>query len=199
MYIKELTNEEFNNFSNKFNIKSIYQTVEYALIMQDQKFTSFFVGLIDDSNQIVAASLILIEQLSKFKYAYAPRGFLIDYNNFNLLSIFTKEIKAFLNKKNVMAIKISPLIIKNIYDKKNNVLTKNSYFGNIFTNLQKLGYAHLGYNNYFEALKHLYEAIINLDMPYYMLFRNIRKQFRTKIRTAEKKGVKIYKCDINNL
>ncbi len=75
MYIKELTNEEFNNFSNKFNIKSIYQTVEYALIMQDQKFTSLFVGLIDDSNQIVAASLILIEQLSKFKYAYAPRGF----------------------------------------------------------------------------------------------------------------------------
>ena len=68
MYIKELTNEEFNNFSNKFNIKSIYQTVEYALIMQDQKFTSLFVGLIDDSNQIVAASLILIEQLSKFKY-----------------------------------------------------------------------------------------------------------------------------------
>ena len=199
MYIKELTNEEFNNFSNKFNIKSIYQTVEYALIMQDQKFTSFFVGLIDDSNQIVAASLILIEQLSKFKYAYAPRGFLIDYNNFNLLSIFTKEIKAFLNKKNVMAIKISPLIIKNIYDKKNNVLTKNSYFGNIFTNLQKLGYAHLGYNNYFEALKPRYEAIINLDMPYYMLFRNIRKQFRTKIRTAEKKGVKIYKGDINNL
>ena len=43
MYIKELTNEEFNNFSNKFNIKSIYQTVEYALIMQDQKFTSLFV------------------------------------------------------------------------------------------------------------------------------------------------------------
>ena len=63
MYIKELTNEEFNNFSNKFNIKSIYQTVEYALIMQDQKFTSLFVGLIYDSNQIVSASLILIEQL----------------------------------------------------------------------------------------------------------------------------------------
>ena len=88
MYIKELTNEEFNNFSNKFNIKSIYQTVEYALIMQDQKFTSLFVGLIDDSNQIVAASLILIEQLSKFKYAYAPRGFLIDYNDKKLLETF---------------------------------------------------------------------------------------------------------------
>lgn len=199
MYIKELTNDEFRVFSNRFNLKSIYQTVEYALSMQAQKFDSLFLGLVDDSNQIVAASLILIEHLSKFKYAYAPRGFLMDYNNFNLLSIFTKELKTYLGKRNVMAIKISPLVIRSIYDKKNNILTKNSYFGNIFNNLQKLGYAHLGYNHYFEALKPRHEAIIDLDIPYYMLFKNIRKQFRTKIRTAEQKGVKIYKGDMENL
>lgn len=199
MYIKELTNEEFRQFQQRFNIKSIYQTVEYAFIMQAQKFDSLFLGLLDDSNQIVAASLILIEHLSKFKYAYAPRGFLIDYNNFNLLSIFTKEIKTYLGKKNVMAVKISPLVIKSIYDKKNNILTKNSYFGNILNNLQKLGYAHLGYNHFFEALKPRHEAIIDLNIPYYMLFKNIRKQFRTKIRTAEQKGVKIYKGNSDNL
>lgn len=199
MHIKELTNDEFKRFSDKFNMKSIYQTVEYALIMQAQKFDSLLLGLVDDSNQIVAASLILIEHLSKFKYAYAPRGFLIDYNNYNLLSTFTKEIKTYLGKKSVMAIKISPLIIRNIYDKKNNILTKNSYFGNVFNNLQKLGYTHLGYNHYFEALKPRHEAIIDLNIPYYMLFKNIRKQFRTKIRTAEQKGVKIYKGNYDNL
>lgn len=199
MYIKELTNQEFKQFSERFNIKSIYQTVEYAFIMQDQKFHSLFLGLIDDSNQIVAASLILIEHLSKFKYAYAPRGFLIDYNNQNLLATFTKLIKNYLGKKNVIAIKISPLIIKSIYDKKNNVLTKNSYFGNMLNHLQNLGYAHLGYNYYFEALKPRYEAIINLNIPYYMLFKNMRKQFRTKIRMAEQKGIKIYKGNIDQL
>lgn len=199
MYLKELTNEEFQSFRNHFHLKSIYQSVEYALIMQKQEFDSVLLGLIDDSNQIVAASLILIEHLSKFKYAYAPKGYLIDYNNEHLLSTFTKEIKNYLGKKNVIAIKISPIVIKNIYDKKNNILTKNSYFENIFENLQKLGYAHLGYNYYFEALKPRHEAIIDLNIPYYMLFKNIRKQFRTKIRSAEANGVKIYKGSIDQL
>lgn len=199
MHLKELTNEEFKNFSKNFNIKSIYQTVEYALIMQEQKFDSLFLGLIDDNDKIVAASLILIEHLSKFKYAYAPRGFLINYNDYNLLNVFTKEIKKYLGKKNIIAIKISPLVIKSIYDKKNNIITKNSYYENILKNLQSLGYAHLGYNNFFEALKPRHEAIINLDVPYYMLFKNIKKQFRTKIRSASNIGIKVYKGDINNL
>lgn len=199
MYIKELNNQEFKQFSANFNIKSIYQSVEYALIMQAQNFDSILLGLVDDSNQIIAASLILIEHLSKFKYAYAPRGFLIDYNNQNLLSIFTKQIKAYLGKKNVMAIKISPPVIKSIYDKKNNILTRNSYFGNIFNELHKLGYDHLGYNYYFEALKPRHEAIIDLNIPHYMLFQNMNKQFKTKVRIAEQKGIKIYKGDINEL
>ena len=199
MYIKELTNEEFKLFSDRFNIKSIYQTVEYGLVMQTQGFDCEFLGLVDDDNQIIAASLILIEHLSKFKYAYAPRGFLIDYNNKDLLEKFTKLIKSYLGKKGVMAIKISPMIIKSIYDKRNNILTKNSYFGNMENNLRTLGYTHLGYNNFFEALKPRFEAIINLDIPYYMLFKNIKKQFRTKIRTAENNGIEVYKGDASNL
>ena len=34
-----------------------------------------------------------------FKYALAPRGFLIDYNDEKLLTTFTKLIKKFLGKK----------------------------------------------------------------------------------------------------
>ena len=98
MYIKELTNEEFRNFSSKYNQKSIYQTVEYAHVMNKQKFDSMYVGLIDD-NHIVAASLLLIEKIRRFKYAYAPKGFLIDYLDHNLVSTFTIELKKFLGKK----------------------------------------------------------------------------------------------------
>lgn len=193
MYIKELTNDEFKKFCNHFNNKSIYQTVEYGLVMNNQKFDTIFLGLINDQNQIVAASLILIEHLNKFKYAYAPKGFLIDYNNFNLLNTFTREIKKYLGHKNIIAIKICPMVIKSIYDKKNKVLSKNNYYDNIFNNLTNLGYHHLGYNHFFEALKPRYEAIIDLNIPYYMLFNNIRKEFRTKIRSAEDKGIKVYK------
>lgn len=199
MHLKELTNEEFLNFSKSYNIKSIYQTIEYAFVMNKQKFDAMFIGLIDESNNIVAASLILIEKNGHFKYAYAPRGFLIDYCNQNLVATFTKEIKKFLGKKNIIAIKISPIIIKNTYDIKYDVVNKNNYYDNIFMNLQHLGYYHLGYNEKFEALKPRYEAIIDLDKPYYLIFKNFTKKLRTKIRSAENKGIKIYKGTEENL
>lgn len=199
MKLRELTNEEFLHFTTSYNIKSIYQTVEYARVMNKQKFDAMFIGLVDENNDILAASLILIEKNGHFKYAYAPRGFLIDYCNRNLVETFTKEIKSFLGKKNIIAIKISPLIIRNTYDNKYDILTKNSYYDNIYEYLKNLGYYHLGYNEKFEALKPRYEAIIDLDKPYYILFKNLRKSLRTKIRSAEEKGIKIYKGNEENI
>lgn len=192
MKIKQLTNEEFTLFANKYNIKSIYQTEEYAFIMNKQNFESIFLGLVDNE-VIVAASMFLIEKLKGFKYAYAPRGFLIDYNNETLLKEFTSGVKSFLGKLNVIAVKINPGIIKNIYNSDKKVIYSNPDFDKIFYTLKKLGYYHLGFNNGFEALKPRFEAIINLNKPYYDIFKNIKKEYRTKIRSAANNGIIIYK------
>ena len=198
MQIKELTNEEFKKFTNKFNVKSIYQTIEYGFVMNHENYDTIFLGLSDENN-IVAASLILIQKRDKFKYAYAPKGFLIDYNDTELLKIFTVQIKKYLGKLGVVAIKLCPPIIKTTYSNKNEISYENENYTKIFSSLTKLGYRHLGYNNYFEALKPRYEAILDLNLPYYTLFKNIKKTVRTKIRNAENIGIRIYKGDINNL
>lgn len=198
MEIKQLTNEQFAKFTKEFKVKSIYQTIEYGFVMNHQQFDSVLLGLVDNGN-ILAATLILIEQHGKIKYAYAPRGFLIDYNDLNLLSIFTNEIKKYLGKLNIISIKINPLIVRDVYDKKYDVHTSNQYYNIIFENFKKLGYKHMGYNNFFESFKPRYEAIIDLEKPYYLLFKNVRKEFRTKIRSAEKLGIEIYKGNENNL
>ena len=192
MEIREITSDEFNKFKNSFNVHSIYQSSEYGYIMNNQNFESIFIGLIDNNN-ILAASLLLIEKQKGFKYAYAPRGFLIDYNNYNLLETFTLLLKKYLSKKSVVAVKISPMIIKNVHDIKYEVVSDNKYFDKTFENLKKLGYYHFGFNNYFEALKPRFEAVIDLNIPYYMLFNNIKKEYKTKIRSSETNGVKVYK------
>lgn len=194
MLFRELTSEEYLKFIESYNIKSIYQSIEYASVMKKENFDTQFLGLVDDRNNVIAASLILIEKIGHFKYAYAPRGFLIDYCNNSLLNIFTQEIKKYLGKRNVIAIKISPKIIRNTYDVKYNVKNDNNYYETIFENLKKNGYNHLGYNNKFEALKPRHEAILDLDKPYYILFSNFSKQLKTKIRSADKNGVKIFKA-----
>lgn len=190
MHIKELTNEEFKNFANNYSYNSVYQTLEYALTMNKQGYSSRFVGLIDNNN-IVAASLILIKLQNKFKYAYAPKGFLIDYNNFELLSSFTSQLKQYLKKLDVVAIKLCPPIIKSTYDSNKNIIYENPCFDTIFNDFKKLGYYHFGFNNYFEALKPRFETIIELDKSENELFNNIKKEFKTKIRSANKNGIEI--------
>lgn len=198
MIVKQLTNDEFTIFANEYETKSIYQTKEYAFIMNKQNFDSIFLGLLDN-NKIVAASIFLIEKLKGFKYAYAPRGFLIDYKNENLLKEFTNGIKKFLGKMNVIAVKINPPVIKNIYNNNKEIIYSNPDFDKIFNELKKLGYYHLGFNNGFEAIKPRFEAIINMDKPYYEIFANIKKEYRTKIRSADKNGITIYKGNQNSL
>lgn len=193
MYLKELTNQEFQEFINQYPASSFYQTPEYAFLMNEQDCDSILLGLVDSFNKVVAASLILIQKRKSFKYAYAPRGFLIDYQNKELLKIFTNEIKKYLGERNIIAIKISPLIVKNIHDVNHNKVEENPKYPTIFQNLTELEYYHLGYNHYFEAIKPRFEAIINLDIPYYELFQNFHKSYQTKIRGAVKNGVQIFK------
>lgn len=198
MILRELSNEEFISFTNSFNASSIYQSVPYMKVMENQGFKTLLLGLIDNNN-IVAATLVLLEKKNKVGYGYIPRGYLIDYNNFELLSIFTKEIKKYLAKLNIISIKLCPPISRTITDMKYNIVNHNNYYDNIIYNLKQLGYKHLGYNNYFEALKPRFEAVIDISSPYYILFKNIKKEFRTKIRSSEEKGIKIYKGSIDEI
>lgn len=191
MELKELTSNEFTKFTDYFQVHSLYQTKEYGFVMNYQNFESVFLGLINEKNQILAATLILIDKAHNFKYAYAPRGFLIDYNNFELFEIFTKEIKKYLGKRNVIAVKLNPYVLRYTHEPWCHLTRKDPNYDTILENFQKLGYRHLGYNNFFESFKPRYEASIALDIPYYLLYKNIRKEFRTKIRSAEKKGLHV--------
>lgn len=198
MYIRELTIEEFNLFTNSFIYSSIYQTSEYGQIMNTQNYNSIYLGLIDD-NKIIAASLILIEKLNMFKYAYAPKGFLIDYNNEFIVEQFTKLIKEYLGKKNIIAVKINPMIIKSSYDYITGNTIINPNFDRQMNFLKELGYYHLGFNNLFESFKPRFDAIIDLNKPITTLFNNMNKNFKTKVKTADKLGVRIIKASDNEI
>lgn len=198
MEFRELTNQEFINFIINCPLKSIYQTPEYGFVMHNQNYESIFLGLLNN-NIVKAASLILIKKEEGFKYAYAPRGFILNYEDFNVLKEFTTKVKDYLNKKGIMGIKINPLIIKAIYDFDNQIVNKNPKYELIFETLKNNNYYHLGYNNFFEALKPRFEAIIDLNKPINELFKNVKKEYRTKIRSAIRNGIKIYKGDFNQI
>ena len=135
MYLKELTNQEFNNFMSNSKDKSIYQTPEYGMVMANQKFKPIMLGLFKE-DIVVAATLVLINKEEGFKYAYAPRGFILNYEDFYLLKDFTNYIRNYLGKMGVMGIKINPPIIKNIYNFKLQTKEVNPKYDLIFEALK---------------------------------------------------------------
>mgnify|MGYP003420241879 CR=1 FL=1 len=136
MYIKELTNEEFNNFTAEFPYKTFYQTPEYAFVMSREKNEVFLLGLVDDK-YVLAAAIIIVEKRNGFKYAYTPRGFLINFNDYTLLEQFTKLLKEFLGKKDIVALRINPMIIKSIYNNNKQVIYQNKHY-NVYVNIHLL-------------------------------------------------------------
>lgn len=198
MYIKELTNQEFNDFVSEFPYKTFYQTPEYAFVMNHDKNDAFFIGLMDD-NYVLAASLIIVEKRNGFKYAYTPRGYLINFNDYNLVEEFTKLLKEFLGKKDIVALRINPMIVKNIYNNKKEIIYQNKHYDSIFEQLLKLGYNHCGYNDYFETIKPRFEAILNIEKDSNEIFENIDKNYRKKIKNAIEDGIHVYKGNFNDL
>lgn len=192
MEVRKLTEEQFEDFIKKCKISSMYQSVEYALTMNNQNYKTEYYGL-ESEGDIKAATLILIEKIHGFKYALAPRGYLMDYTDEYILKNFTNLLRKELSKKHIIAIKINPMITKNKYNPKMKDIKEEKNFQEIFDNLQKLGYYHLGYNNYFEGLKPRFESIININKPINELFQSISKNFKTKIKKANFQGIKIYK------
>lgn len=199
MKINELTNEQFDKFVSDNKFDSIYQTSAYGNVMAKNGYDTMLIGLFNNNNVIVGASLILIENRNGFKYAIAPHGFIINFNDLKLIEKFTDYLKKFLKSKNIIALKINPRIIKNKYDAKKNIIYHNENFDTIMHTFKNNGFYHFGYNSFFEATKPRFETNINLTNNYYALFNNIKKNFRTKIRNADKNSIIIHKGNIQNI
>lgn len=197
--IKEIDGNTFNEYTSAKEVETPYQTDEYGKTMKAEGYEVHYVAMLDDANKIVGASLILVETKDSIKYAYAPRGFILNYNNLEILANFTKLIKDYLSNIGIVAIKLNPLILRNVYSSNGALIEKDPYYETTYDNLKKLGYIHMGYNSFFEAQKPRFEAIVSLNKPYTDLFQDIKDDFRTKIKLAEESFISIHKSNFNNL
>lgn len=183
--IKELRFNEFEEFAKNHMLFNHYQTINYAMLMTEYDYDYDLIGYFEN-DELKAASLIIFKNLTNFKrYGYAPRGFLIDYLNPHLLERFTKELKEYYDRKNIVFIKINPELPINEIDIKTKNLTCNK---NIIVKnyLNDYGYLKLRDNVYFESRLPRYAAFINLkDYDE----KKIDKNTRNKIKRSEAKGL----------
>lgn len=190
MNIRELSLEEFNNFTKHHPLKNFYQSINYALLKTEIGYEYEFVGY-SENNMIIAAALILYKKINGYYYGYSPRGFIIDYSNYYLLKNFTKQLVDYYRKKGFIFIKINPEIGIGKYHKDTNKIVYNENY-QIIENLVNCGYKKLTNNINFETLLPKYNAIVNLkDFD----INKLSKNTRNKVKKGIRKGLKLEKVD----
>lgn len=144
MEFVELSEKEFLNYSKKSPYTSFYQMPEWAKVKKTNGWNSYFVGL-KDKNKIVAATLLLSKKIKMFKTMfYAPRGFLLDYNDLDLLKEFTIKVNEFIKSKDALFLKINPYVD---YQERtvDGDIVEGTEKKELFKTLESLGFKHNGF------------------------------------------------------
>ncbi|MBR1679379.1 MAG: peptidoglycan bridge formation glycyltransferase FemA/FemB family protein [Bacilli bacterium] len=188
--IRELTMTEFEQFVLNSPLASYYQTREYGLLMGEYGYDYELIGYVNEYNQVKAASLILIKKTAKFKYGYAPRGFILDYFNKKLVHEFTTALISYYKKKKVCFIKLNPNIAISEVDPSTNLKTYNWNF-DILNILEENHYLKLKDNLYFESVLPRFNPIVSFHN---FELKNLEKNTRNKIRKGQLKGLHMEKA-----
>ena len=98
MKLEKLTEKEFLTFVNDHTQSTFLQSISWAELKKENGWSSVLLGF-KEKKKVVAATLLLSKNTPvKKKMFYAPRGFLLDYHNKELLENFTLEIKKYVKQ-----------------------------------------------------------------------------------------------------
>jgi peptidoglycan pentaglycine glycine transferase (the second and third glycine) len=120
---------------------------------------------------------------------YSPRGFLIDYKNYDLLKEFTEEIKKYAKEHGAIFIKIDPYLEHLEHDNEGNVVEGGFNNKDAVDNLIKLGYKHYGFNLMQDTLQPRWMHVINTDRSLDDVMKDMESKTRQILRKNEKCGI----------
>ncbi len=185
-FITDIDKNKFEEFVTN-NIKShflqSYKWGEFSKLKKN--LIPHYVGMVNENDELVCAALLLEKKLPLgYSYLYAPRGYVIDFTNNELLKLFTLEIKDFAKESKCIFIKIDPDVIIN-QTNCNGDKVETKYDGiNIYNNLKKMGYKHLGFTKNFETMQPRYTFRIDMERDFEEIENNFSKTTKQRIKKA---------------
>lgn len=186
MKLTEITKEEFKKFAIKSPEITFHQTEEWANLKKKNNWQSHYIAL-KDKDKILAGALLLSKELPIIKKSmfYSPRGFLIDYNDFDLLKEFTLKLKDYVKTKNGIFIKIDPYVEYQEHDNSGNIVKDGFNNQKCVDNLKQLGYKHFGFNLMQDTLQPRWMHIIETKNK---TLEEVMKEMESKTRQILRKN-----------
>ena len=140
MKLETLTEEEYNEYLSNHEQAAFLNTVNWGKLKTSNGWKYELLGFKKD-NKVIAAMMLLSKNTPiKKKMFYAPRGFVLDYHNTEILTEFTKAAKEYVKKNNGIFIKIDPYVMYKQRDIDGNVVEGGIDNSSVRNDLIKLGF-----------------------------------------------------------
>lgn len=201
MEFVELTEKEYDKFVSNNKQDTYMQTLELKRFKENNNIKCYLVG-IKENNKVVAATLFYsIGTFLGKKRFYSSRGFILDYENKELLKFFVNNIKKYIKSKMGMSLTIDPNIIYRVRSSSGEIISDERN-DKVIDELKRLGFSHFGFNKYFETMQVRWVYRLELNKPYDELKNDFSKSTRKNIESVYNNGVEIRigdKDDIKSL
>lgn len=150
MKFVHLTKDEFDSFEENYPDSTFWQTSAMGIYKEKQGCSIQFVG-VKEAGTILAASCIIGYPTIRKMYIYhALRGFLIDYEDDDLLRFFVNELKKDLQSQNGIYLHFNPYIQFVQRDKNANLIEDGFNNQKIIDKFIELGCSHKGFTRGFD-------------------------------------------------
>lgn len=178
--------QDFDNFASNHEMSSINQSIYWPKIKNNWK--PYYTGLYQD-NQLVGVALVLIRKVLGFKFAYIPRGPLMDYENREIVRQMMQGLTEFAKKNRYLFVRMDPNINYRIFklaDKETAPILESGKTA--IKNLLQAKTKHLGFpTKMSDGFQPRFVAITHHTDDYMV---DLPKSTRKSIRDADKLGVK---------
>ncbi|MCS4485390.1 aminoacyltransferase [Staphylococcus americanisciuri] len=193
MKFTNLTTAEFGQFTDAMPYSHFTQMTGNYELKVAEGVETHLVGIKDSNNQVLAACLLTAMPVMRvFKYFYANRGPVLDYDNQELVHFFFNELSKYAKKHHALYVKVDPYLP--IYKRNHDGEILEDYnMAWIFKKFESLGYQHEGFTTGFNPVTQIrYHSVLDLtDKTAKDVLNGMDNLRKRNTKKVQKNGVKI--------
>lgn len=197
MKFQEITEKEYREFWENHPLKTFLSAPEISKLRQKSNWDTYYVG-VKEKKKIIAATMLLAHKRHFNKYEfYSPRGYLLDFNNHELVNFFTEELKKYIKDKNGYVLRIDPYVIYKERDIDGNIVEDGVNNEKVVENLLNLGFIKVPVENK-EQVGWMFSLGLEGKTEEQIL-KEMKPNTRNQIRKTEKFGISVNEIGYDEL
>lgn len=202
MQFCELSKKEYEQFEKQHRYCNFLNAVETMELEAALGWDTAYVGVKQDGIILCATPLVKMPVMRKFRYFYSPRGFLIDFDDKELLSYFVKQLKAYAKKQKMMYIVIDPNVLYKERDVYGDLVPNGFDNSRIVDTLESLGFIHqgfsTGYNKTMQSIRWMFSLSLE-GKDEDSIWKAIHPKTKRSILTTIKNDIKVRELTYDEL